>query len=113
MDTQQQETERDEARALETIYNRVYNRQPTYNRETGRVNERGILTQERLRSIYAVARLLGGKSLASFRRSLETVDRYEAILYPDGADLSLCWEGAGMFGGFIFHQYTREWSIHT
>jgi hypothetical protein len=35
-------------------------------------------------------------------------------LWPDGQDVpSFTWQGCGMFGGFIFHRHSRDWSIHT
>jgi hypothetical protein len=35
-------------------------------------------------------------------------------IYPDGPNTpDFGWQGAGMYGGFIFSPDTRTWSIHT
>jgi hypothetical protein len=102
-----------EERELRQTVRRVINRQQTYNPETGRLSEQAIACVEKLRAMHDTARLLGGKSLESFARSIATIDRFEAELCRDTCALSLCWQGAGFYGGFIFHWEAREWSIHT
>lgn len=66
-----------------------------------------------LRAMCHTAVLLGGESLQSFVRCVEALANMKAILQYDGAPLSLCWQGSGMFGGFIFHWDAREWGLHT
>lgn len=66
-----------------------------------------------LRAMMHTAWILGGESLESFVRSVEALANFKAILQYDSAMLSLCWTGAGMFGGFIFHNSDRTWSLHT
>ena len=107
------ETQPDPERELRETVNRVINRQQTYDLETGRVNETAIACVEKLRAMHATARLLGGESLESFTRSIATGDRFEAELCRETCDLSLCWQGAGFYGGFIFHWDSRRWAIHT
>jgi hypothetical protein len=100
-------------RELHDTVERVIGRQRTYDPETRRANEQAIACVEKLRAMHDTARLLGGKSLESFTRSIATIDGFGAELCRDTCALSLCWQGAGLYGGFIFHWEAREWSIHT
>jgi len=34
-------------------------------------------------------------------------------IYWDFAFYSFCWEAMGLYGGFIYHAYVGEWSVHT
>jgi hypothetical protein len=68
----------------------------------------------RLWCMRDLAELLGGESMRSFTHCCERLAVYRAItLQRDSAPFSLCWQGAGMFGGFIFHSSDRTWGLHT
>ena len=107
-----EEQERAKRRALHELFNKVLNRHENkkpYHERTAR----DFQLAERLRCMYDLAQLLGGESERTFERCLQTLDRFEADLHPETCAFSLCWEGRGMYGGFIFHTSCKEWSIHT
>lgn len=66
-----------------------------------------------LRCMKDTACLLGGESLRSFKDCIGSLNRMEATLLFDNADLSLGFAAKGMVGGFIFHHSDRTWSLHT
>lgn len=83
--------------------------QQVLNRHSNRTSRAG----QKLEDMYWAAHLMGGPALRSFIRCLNTIDRFEAEIHIDTCALSLTWQGGGLFGGFIFHPDSRDWSIHT
>ena len=50
----------------------------------------------------------------TFTRLLTLLAQEGGTIWPDGQNVpSFTWRGCGMIGGFIFHERSREWSIHT
>lgn len=100
-------------RELNDAFERVLHRNPVYDRDTCRENGWAMVVRQRLSCARDLAYLLGGASLKSFKRSLETLDRFEATIFYDSSPFSITWRGRGFFGGMIYHASSREWSIHT
>ena len=77
-------------------------------------NANGHEISARLWCMYDLAAMLGGESERSFTHCCERLASYRGfVLQRDSAPFSLCWQGAGMFGGFIFHSSDRTWGLHT
>jgi hypothetical protein len=77
-------------------------------------NATGHEISARLWCMRDLAELLGGESERSFMHCCERLASYQGlVLQRDSAPFSLCWQGAGMFGGFIFHSSDRTWGLHT
>lgn len=111
---EKREIERLEKRAetaVSTLRN-VNERHDAEQRNAGNNYGNSAATCATLRAMMHTAWLLGGESLRSFVVCVETLVRFKAVLHSDSAMLSLCWSGAGMHGGFIFHTSDRTWMIH-
>jgi hypothetical protein len=50
----------------------------------------------------------------AFTRLLHLLAQEGGVIWPDAQNApSFSWRGCGMVGGFIFHERSREWLIHT